>query len=68
MLTILQIFFKSIGKDKGSACVTGDSDKQQTERTPRKCVICWYEDDLIEKCKKAPKDNDKQQKKVRLSG
>ena len=43
-----------------------DSDRQQTERPPRKCFICEYVDHLIVKCLKPPKDNNKQQKKVRF--
>ena len=34
------------------------------EHTPRKCFRCGYEDHLIAKCPKPPKENDKRQKQV----
>ena len=37
------------------------------ELTPRKCFRCGYEDHMISKCPNPPKDNEKQQKQVRLN-
>ena len=34
------------------------------ERTPRKCFRCGYEDIVIAKCPKSPKDNKKGKKQV----
>ena len=45
----------------------GDSDKQRTERTPCKCFRCRYVDNLIAKCPKPPKDNEKRLNQVYLS-
>ena len=36
-------------------------------RTPRKCFRYGYEDHLIAKCPKPPKDNEKRQKQVRFN-
>ena len=40
------------------------SDNRRTERTPRKRFRCGYQDNLIEKCPKPPKDNEKRKKQV----
>ena len=42
-------------------------DNKLTERTPHKCSRCGYEDNLIAKCLKPPKDADKQKKQVCFS-
>ena len=54
-------------KDKEKYCTAGDSDKQQTECTPRKKFRCWSVDHLIYKCPKSPKDNEKLRKQVRFN-
>ena len=46
-------FFKRILKDKGKACAAGGSDRQRTERTPRKYFRC-VSVDLIAKFLKPP--------------
>ena len=42
-------------------------DNIRTERKPRKWFRCVYEDHLIAKIPKLPKDNQKRQKQVRFS-
>ena len=37
------------------------------ERTPWKCFRCGYEDHMIGKCPKPPKDNEKWKKQVSLN-
>ena len=49
--------FKKIRKDKEKSRTDGDSDRQQTERTPCKCFRCGYVDHLIPKFPKSPKYN-----------
>ena len=41
------------------ARAAGDLEKQQTESTACNCFRCGYEDHLISKCLKPPKDNEK---------
>ena len=59
--------FKRIRQEKEKACADGASDNRQTERTPRKCFRCRYEDHLIAKIPKPPKDNEKRRKQVRFN-
>ena len=54
-------------KRKVKSLADRDPDKQQTEHITLKCFICGSEDHLIAKCKKTPKENEKQQKQVRFS-
>ena len=54
-------------KWKEKSCAAGDSDNIQTERTPRKRFRCGSEDNLIEKCPKPPKYNEKRQNQVHFS-
>ena len=42
-------------------------DNRQTERPPRKYFTCGYEDHLISKFLKPPKDNEKQRNQVRFN-
>ena len=49
---------------KEKARAAGDLENRRTEHTPRKCFICGSKDNLIEKCLKPPKENDKQRKQV----
>ena len=37
------------------------------ERPPRKCFRCGFEDHMISKFPKPPKDNEKQRKQVRFN-
>ena len=60
-------YLKRIRKEKEKARVAGVLDNIRTERTPRKCFRCGYEDHLIAKCPKSPKGNDKRQKQNRLN-
>ena len=53
-LTIMQKIYKRIRKDKEKYCATGDSDRQWTERTPRKCFRCGSIYHLISKFLKPP--------------
>ena len=64
VLTILQ---KNKLNNKEKSLAGGDSDKQHTERTPRKCVVCVSVDHIIAKCPKPCKVNEKQQNKVRFN-
>ena len=60
VITILQKNdLKRIRKDKGKDRVDSDSDKQRTERTPRKCFRCRSVDRIITKCPNPTKDNKK---------
>ena len=59
--------FQNYQKGEKKDRADGDSDKKHTERTPHKCFRCGYEDHLIAKCLKPPKDNKKRKKKVRFS-
>ena len=63
VLTILFKKIKRIRKDKEKARVAGDLYKRRTQRTTCKYFKCGYEDHLISKCPKPPKDNEKRQKK-----
>ena len=40
------------------------SSNRNSERPPRKCFRCGYEDHMIKKCPKPPKDNEKRQRQV----
>ena len=55
-----------IRKDEKKSCTTGDSDKQQTKRTPYKCFRFRSVDNIIVKCPKSLKDNKKRQHQVRF--
>ena len=54
--------FKKIRKDKEKSRASGDLDRKRTERTPCDCFICVSVDNLIAKCPKPPKDNEKMTK------
>ena len=57
VITILQRKkIKKIRKGKGKARVDGDSDKQLTERTPRKCFRYGSADHLIDKSPEPSQD------------
>ena len=47
--------------------MAGDLDNRRTERTPQIGFRCGYEDHLIAKCPKPPKENEKQGNRVRLN-
>ena len=49
--------FKRIRKEKGEARPDSDSDNKRMGQTPCKMFRCGYEDHLISKCPKPPKDN-----------
>ena len=66
VLITLQKMFQKDQKRKGKAHAAGNSENRSTEHTPRKCFRCGSEDQLIEKNLKPPKENEKQQKQVRL--
>ena len=47
--------------------MAGHWENRQMERTPQECFRCISEDHLISECPKSPKENEKQQKQVRLN-
>ena len=51
-------------KDKGKSCASGDSYRQQNERTPYKCFRCRSVDNLIAKFPKPLKDLKKRRETV----
>ena len=55
---------KIIRKKKEKARAIDVSSNRQMERTPQKCFRCGYEDNMIAKCTKPLKDNEKRQKQV----
>ena len=57
-----EYFFKGIRQEKEKACAACASDNRRTERTDRECFRCGSEDQLITKCPKPPKDNEKRRK------
>ena len=59
--------FKRIRKEKEKARAVDVSDNRQTECMHRKCFICGSEYQLISKCTKPSKDNEKRRKKVRFN-
>ena len=58
---------KRIRKEKGKARAFYASDNRQTEQPPQKCFRCGYEDHLVSKCPKPPKDTEKRRKEVRFN-
>ena len=62
-----EIFFKRIRREKEKAFAAGHLDNRRTERTPRKCFRCEYQDKLIAKCKKPPKENEKRKIQVHFN-
>ena len=56
-----------IRKEKEKACVVDGSSNRNSERLPRKCFRCGYEDHMIAKCPKPPKYNEKRRKQVRFN-
>ena len=59
--------FKNIRKDKDKSRAASDSDKQRTERTPYNIFRCGSVDNLISKCPKPPKYNEKRRKQVHFN-
>ena len=53
-------------KGKETFSAVDVSDNRRTERTHQKCFRCGYEDHIIAKFPKLPKDNENRQKKVCL--
>ena len=60
-------FFKMIRKEKEISRVVDVSYNRHMEHPPRKCFRCGYEDHMIAKCPKPPKDNDKWLNQVRFN-
>ena len=54
--------FKKIRKEKEKARSAGTSSKTNSDRPARKCFRCGFEDHLIAKCPKPPKDSEKRRK------
>ena len=61
------LFFKSIRKEKEKVCASIYLDNKCLERTPCKFFRCGYEDNMIAKVSKPPKDNKKQRKQIYCS-
>ena len=59
--------FKCIRKEKEKARAVYVSSNRRMERPHRKCFRCGYEDHMIAKCPKPPKDNEKRLKQVRFN-
>ena len=60
-------YFKRIRQEKEKSRVASHSDNRLTERTPRKCFRCRYQDHLIGFFSDQPKDNEKQKNQVRFN-
>ena len=56
--------FKRIIKEKEKSRAVDVTFNRQMERTPRKSFRCGYEDHMIAKCPKPPKDNEKRRNQV----
>ena len=56
-----------IRKEKEKACAVDVSSNRNSERLPRKCFRCGSEYQMIEKCPKPPKDNEKRRTQVRFN-
>ena len=54
--------FKKIRKEKEKARSAGTSSNKHSDRPSRKCFRCGYEDHIIAKCRKPPKDSEKRRK------
>ena len=54
--------FKNIRKEKEKARSAGTSSNKNSDIPARKCFRCGYEDHLIAKCPKPPKDSEKRRK------
>ena len=59
--------FKKIRKEKEKARAVDVSSNRNSERPPRKCFRCGYEDHMIAKCPNPPKDNEKRRRQVRFN-
>ena len=59
--------FKSIRKENKKSRAVDASDNRQTERTPWKCFICGSKHQMIAKCPKQPKDNEKRRNQVHFN-
>ena len=55
-------FFKKIRKEKEKSRSAGTSSNKNSDRPARKCFRCGFEDHLIAKCPKPPKDSEKRRK------
>ena len=51
--------FKRIIKEKGKARAVDVTSNRQMEHTLQKCFRCRFDDHMIAKCSKPPKDNEK---------
>ena len=54
--------FKNIKKEKEKARAVDVSSNRNSERPTRKCFRCGYEDHMIAKCPKPPRDNEKRRR------
>ena len=59
--------FKRIRKEKGKARAVDVSSNIHMERPSWKCFRCVSEDNMIAKCPKPPKDNNKRRRQVRFN-
>ena len=56
-----------IRKEKEKARAVDVSSNRNSERPDQKCFRCGYEDHIIVKCPKPPKDNEKRRKNIRFN-
>ena len=59
--------FKRIRKEKEKSHTVDVSSNRNTERPPRKCFRCGYEEHMITKYSKPLKDNEKRRRQVRFN-
>ena len=64
---VMEVPTKKIRKDKGKSCADGYSDRQRTERPPRKYFRCVSVDHKSAKFSKTPKDNEKRRNIVHFN-
>ena len=62
-----ETIFKRIRQEKEKSRAAGHLDNKRTELTPQKCLGCRFEDQLIAKCPKPPKGNEKRRKQVHFN-
>ena len=67
VIIILQKCFKKIRKEKEKYPAVDVSSNRHTEGPPWKCFRCGYEDNMIAKCPKTPKYNEKRQRQVHFN-
>ena len=67
LITLQKKKIKRIRQEMEKARSAGALENRQRERTPLKCFRCGFEDHIIAKFPKPPKDNEKRRKQVRFN-